>query len=1099
MMQQQQEPPISVEDGELFAQKYMPDLGQDIDDFRVFTWRIKNYREQDKRICSPEFECGNHKWSILLFPQGNSNGQANDMVSVYLNYGDSKHAPENWHVCAQFALSISNPEDPTHFIQSQAHHRFTPEEQDWGFTRFVDLKKLFQPDPARGRPIIENDETVVTAFVRVLKDPTGVLWHNWHNYDSKKETGYVGLKNQGATCYMNSLLQSLFFTNAYRKAVYQIPTENDSPDSVPLALQRVFYLLQTSELPVSTTDLTRSFGWTSLDSFLQHDVQEFNRVLQDKLEMKMKGTKADGAIKELFSGKMKSYIKCINVEYESSRSEEFYDIQLNVKGMKNLEAAFKDYVAEETLEGENRYQAEGYGLQDAKKGVIFQSFPPVLHLQLKRFEYDFMRDVNVKINDRYEFPLEIDLKPYLDPETTPADEDWNYKLHGVLVHSGDVHGGHYFVLIKPTPDGKWFKLDDDRVIPVLEKEVLEDNFGGEGKFNGVNQPVNKQQAKIANKRINNAYMLVYIREKRLQEVLQPIGEADTPPHLRYRLEKEKKDAEAKRREREEQHLYLTAKVITDETFKKHQGFDLANFDERNAAIPVAPVTSYRVPKNQPYVEFKAQICQENNLNPEEVRLWVLVNRQNKTVRPDAVVPEDDPTLTMESVRDKMASRQQDLKLYLEIFPIEEKIKWAHDHPEEPPIMIFVKHFDVSAQTLAGVGHFYVHKNMRVQDLVPMICEKTAVPLGTPLKIYEEIKPNMIELMKTKATFLQSEIQDGDILCFQAEPSEADARDLEKQHQYTNPIQFYDFFMNRIVVAFKPRFEDQEYKSEFELTLSKKMTYDQVATQVGDHLKYPWNKIRFTASNGNNGVSKNPIRRHNSHTLAEMIQPGYVQQPTNVLFYETLEVTLTELETKKTVKVTWVGLHNKEEGIHTFLMAKTASLYDVVDNLHRNIKFAKEGGTGRIRLFEIPAGGRTQKIFNGNELIKDMTGQVLEDLYAEEIPQEEADVKEGERIIMCYHFTKDPTRTHGVPFRFVLRPGEAFADTKKRVQQRLGYGDKEFSKIKFALIMPSTYQKPSPINDEDDLSKHEWAKDDYLGLDHPDRSGKNRLEKALYIR
>jgi hypothetical protein len=37
-----------------------------------------------------------------------------------------------------------------------------------------------------------------------------------------------------------------------------------------------------------TTELTKSFGWTSLDSFLQHDVQEFNRVLQDKLESKMK-------------------------------------------------------------------------------------------------------------------------------------------------------------------------------------------------------------------------------------------------------------------------------------------------------------------------------------------------------------------------------------------------------------------------------------------------------------------------------------------------------------------------------------------------------------------------------------------------------------------------------------------------------------------------------------------------------------------------------------------------------------------------------------------------------------------------------------------
>lgn len=88
----------------------------------------------------------------------------------------------------------------------------------------------------------------------------------------------------------------------------------------------MFYLLQTSDQPVSTTELTRSFGWTSLDSFLQHDVQEFNRVLQDKLEMKMKGTAADGAIKNLFSGKMKSYIKCINVDYESSRSEEFYGV-----------------------------------------------------------------------------------------------------------------------------------------------------------------------------------------------------------------------------------------------------------------------------------------------------------------------------------------------------------------------------------------------------------------------------------------------------------------------------------------------------------------------------------------------------------------------------------------------------------------------------------------------------------------------------------------------------------------------------------------------------------------------------------------------------
>ena len=43
------------------------------------------------------------------------------------------------------------------------------------------------------------------------------IFANLNSYDSKKETGMVGLKNQGATCYLNSLLQSLYFTNAFRK------------------------------------------------------------------------------------------------------------------------------------------------------------------------------------------------------------------------------------------------------------------------------------------------------------------------------------------------------------------------------------------------------------------------------------------------------------------------------------------------------------------------------------------------------------------------------------------------------------------------------------------------------------------------------------------------------------------------------------------------------------------------------------------------------------------------------------------------------------------------------------------------------------------
>ena len=41
--------------------------------------------------------------------------------------------------------------------------------------------------------------------------------------------------------------------------------------------------------------------------------------------------------------------------------------------------------------------AEGQGLQNAKKGIRFLSFPPVLFLQLKRFEYDYEKDIMVKV------------------------------------------------------------------------------------------------------------------------------------------------------------------------------------------------------------------------------------------------------------------------------------------------------------------------------------------------------------------------------------------------------------------------------------------------------------------------------------------------------------------------------------------------------------------------------------------------------------------------------------------------------------------------------------------------------------------------------
>ena len=187
----------------------------------------------------------------------------------------------------------------------------------------------------------------------------------------------------------------LFHVNAFRDAVFQTPFEGeDLSDSTMLALQSTFYQLQTSKETVSTSRLTKAFGWNRREVFEQQDVQEMLRVLLDKLEEGMKGkVGVDGAIKHIFAGTVKSFIRCSHVTFESSRLEDFYDIQLDIKGCKNIYDSLRKYCAMEILseKNENQYDAgEEFGKQDAEKGVIFTELPPVLTMHLKRFEFDMV-------------------------------------------------------------------------------------------------------------------------------------------------------------------------------------------------------------------------------------------------------------------------------------------------------------------------------------------------------------------------------------------------------------------------------------------------------------------------------------------------------------------------------------------------------------------------------------------------------------------------------------------------------------------------------------------------------------------------------------
>eukprot|EP00878_Enallax_costatus_P010709 GHUV01011185.1.p1 GENE.GHUV01011185.1~~GHUV01011185.1.p1 ORF type:complete len:671 (+),score=192.28 GHUV01011185.1:167-2179(+) len=573
-----------------------------------YTWEINDWSKiADPKKYSENFEIGTHIWRILVCPRGMNNPGC---LSLYLDSPEAAFAPANLNPTASFKLSIVNQKTPGQDYFKDSRHKWSQQETDWGFTQFISLAELHDAD----RGFLVDDRVIIKVEITVQRDER-------YYYDSRRETGYVGLKNQGATCYMNSLLQYLYHLPYFRKAVYHMPTnENDQPaDSLPLALQSLFYKLQYSRTPVSTKDLTKSFGWSTMDAFMQHDVQELNRVLCEKLEEKMKGTRVEKVINELFEGHTLNFIECVNVEFKSSRKESFMDLQLDVKGCKDIYDSFDRYTEVEIMSGENQYKAEDHGLQDARKGVLFDSFPPVLQLQLKRFEYDFQRDTMVKINDRYmfydELDLDVDNGKYLSPQADRTVRN-KYKLHSVLVHSGGVHGGHYYAYIRP--DGKtWLKFDDTAVTMESEEKALNEQFGGEDEPLPVASPLIKQDGDLhtpaAPKRMgglkftkfSNAYMLVYVRESDWPRVMVPVTKDHIAPYLRQRLESEQREKEKRQKDKQEAHLYCHIRVATDADIAQQVGstqwFDLVDYDKLPAN------RTFRVRKLTPFADFRQQV------------------------------------------------------------------------------------------------------------------------------------------------------------------------------------------------------------------------------------------------------------------------------------------------------------------------------------------------------------------------------------------------------------------------------------------------------------------------------------------------------------
>ncbi|KAF0029180.1 hypothetical protein F2P81_018285 [Scophthalmus maximus] len=261
---------------------------------------------------------------------------------------------------------------------------------------------------------------------------------------SPADINYHGLLNQGATCYLNSVLQVLFMTGDFREAVERYTCSNPGTECIDHQLKPLFEDLKKKT--ANTSKLTDKLGIDSV--YEQRDAAEYcERIL----------TLTSPEASQIFHGELTHRTTCSACGTETNVDGPFWHLPLGLVESYREHYSVVDGIEEHFrtsyFRGENQMYCDQCDTKsDAATTCVMRRPPEVLMLLLKRFELDYRHMTYVK-NDRV----------VVVPCALQIPENQTYELYAVVEHFGDLRGGHYTATIKSQDDERWYNFNDATV------------------------------------------------------------------------------------------------------------------------------------------------------------------------------------------------------------------------------------------------------------------------------------------------------------------------------------------------------------------------------------------------------------------------------------------------------------------------------------------------------------------------------------------------------------------------------------------------------------------------------------------------------------